>query len=94
MILKKYYLGCLAHASYLVVDQVGGQAAVIDPQRDIEQCIADAEEPGCTIGHLFLTHMHADFIAGHLELATVSGDDPPRGAGERRVRVHADGQRR
>ena len=68
MILSQYYLGCLAHASYLVADRVGGTAAVIDPQRDIEQYLADAEELGCTIGHVFLTHMHADFIAGHLEL--------------------------
>ncbi|HTP20079.1 MAG TPA: rhodanese-like domain-containing protein [Solirubrobacteraceae bacterium] len=68
MILKQYYLGCLAHASYLVADQVGGRAAVIDPQRDIEQYVADAGELDCTIGHVFLTHMHADFIAGHLEL--------------------------
>ncbi len=68
MILRQYYLGCLAHASYLVADRVGGTAAVIDPQRDIEQYLADAEELQCTIGHVFLTHMHADFIAGHLEL--------------------------
>jgi len=68
VILKQYYLGCLAHASYLVADPVGGRAAVIDPQRDVEQYVVDAEEIGCTIGHVFLTHMHADFIAGHLEL--------------------------
>jgi hydroxyacylglutathione hydrolase len=68
MILRQYYLGCLAHASYLVADQVGGRAAVIDPQRDIAQYLADARELECTIGHVFLTHMHADFIAGHLEL--------------------------
>jgi len=68
MILKQYYLGCLAHASYLVADQVGGRAAVIDPQRDIEQYVADAAELDCAIEHVFLTHMHADFIAGHLEL--------------------------
>jgi hydroxyacylglutathione hydrolase len=68
VILRQYYLGCLAHASYLVADQVGGQAAVIDPQRDIAQYLADAEDLQCTIGHVFLTHMHADFIAGHLEL--------------------------
>ena len=68
MILKQYYLGCLAHASYLIADRVGGHAAVIDPQRDIEQYVADAEEHRCTIEHVFLTHMHADFIAGHLEL--------------------------
>ena len=73
MILKQYYLGCLAHASYLVADQVGGHAAVIDPQRDIEQYVADAEELNCTIGHVFLTHMHADFIAGHLELRDRAG---------------------
>jgi glyoxylase-like metal-dependent hydrolase (beta-lactamase superfamily II)/rhodanese-related sulfurtransferase len=68
MILKQYYLGCLAHASYLVADQVGGTAAVIDPQRDIDQYLADAGELQCSIKHVFLTHMHADFIAGHLEL--------------------------
>ena len=68
MILKQYYLGCLAHASYLIADRVGGQAAVIDPQRDIEQYLADAERLGCEIRHVFLTHLHADFIAGHLEL--------------------------
>jgi hydroxyacylglutathione hydrolase len=68
VILKQYYLGCLAHASYLVADQVGGHAAVVDPQRDIEQYVVDAEELNCTIEYVFLTHMHADFIAGHLEL--------------------------
>ena len=68
MVLKQYYLGCLAHASYLVADEATKRAAVVDPQRDIEQYLADAEELGCRIGHVFLTHMHADFIAGHLEL--------------------------
>ena len=68
LILKQYYLGCLAHASYLIADQATRQAAVIDPQRDIEQYLLDAERLDCTIGHVFLTHMHADFLAGHLEL--------------------------
>jgi glyoxylase-like metal-dependent hydrolase (beta-lactamase superfamily II) len=68
MILKQYYLGCLAHASYLVADEEGGTAAVIDPQRDIEQYLADAQQLRLEIKHVFLTHMHADFIAGHLEL--------------------------
>jgi glyoxylase-like metal-dependent hydrolase (beta-lactamase superfamily II)/rhodanese-related sulfurtransferase len=68
MILKQYYLGCLAHASYLIADRAGGSAAVIDPQRDIEQYLADAKQLDCEIAHVFLTHMHADFIAGHLEL--------------------------
>jgi hydroxyacylglutathione hydrolase len=68
VILRQYYLGCLAHASYLIADQVGGRAAVIDPQRDIDQYLADAQALGCRLAHVFLTHMHADFIAGHLEL--------------------------
>jgi glyoxylase-like metal-dependent hydrolase (beta-lactamase superfamily II) len=68
MILKQYYLGCLAHASYLVADEVGGRAAVIDPQRDIEQYLDDAQRLDLQITDVFLTHMHADFIAGHLEL--------------------------
>ena len=68
MILKQYYLGCLAHASYLIGDEESGAAAMIDPQRDVEQYISDAEALGCRIEHVFLTHFHADFIAGHLEL--------------------------
>ncbi len=73
MIFKQYYLGCLAHASYLIADRVGGQAAVIDPQRDVDQYIADSEELECRIEHVFLTHLHADFIAGHLELRDRTG---------------------
>lgn len=73
MILKQYYLGCLAHASYLIVDREGGHAAVVDPQRDIEEYLADAEQLDCRIEHVFLTHMHADFIAGHLELRDRAG---------------------
>jgi hydroxyacylglutathione hydrolase len=73
MILKQYYLGCLAHASYLVADEDSGAAAVIDPQRDVEQYLEDAERLGCQIEHVFLTHFHADFIAGHLELRELAG---------------------
>jgi glyoxylase-like metal-dependent hydrolase (beta-lactamase superfamily II) len=80
MILKQYYLGCLAHASYLVADRVGGEAAVIDPQRDIDQYLVDAEELGCRITHVLLTHMHADFIAGHLELRDRTGAEIMLGA--------------
>src|SRR5215216_4715492 len=68
MILKQFYLGCLAHASYLVGDETTGDAAVVDPQRDIDQYVAFASEHGLTIRHVLLTHFHADFIAGHLEL--------------------------
>src|SRR5271167_1390595 len=68
MILKQYYLGCLAHASYLLADEASSTAIIVDPQRDIQQYLADAEKYGLRIRHVFLTHFHADFIAGHLEL--------------------------
>jgi rhodanese-related sulfurtransferase len=68
MILKQYYLGCLAHASYLLGDEQNSTAIVVDPQRDIQQYLADAEKFGLQIRHVFLTHFHADFVAGHLEL--------------------------
>jgi rhodanese-related sulfurtransferase/glyoxylase-like metal-dependent hydrolase (beta-lactamase superfamily II) len=68
MILKQYYLGCLAHASYLLGDEASHTAIVVDPQRDIQQYIDDANALGLHIRHVFLTHFHADFIAGHLEL--------------------------
>jgi hydroxyacylglutathione hydrolase len=68
MILKQYYLGCLAHASYLLGDEASATAIVVDPQRDAGQYVADAEKFGLQIRHVFLTHFHADFLAGHLEL--------------------------
>jgi len=68
MILKQYYLGCLAHASYLVGDEESSTAIIVDPQRDIQQYLMDAEKYGLQIRHVFLTHFHADFVAGHLEL--------------------------
>jgi glyoxylase-like metal-dependent hydrolase (beta-lactamase superfamily II)/rhodanese-related sulfurtransferase len=68
MILEQYYLGCLAHASYLVGDGTSGVAAVVDPQRDVDQYLADAGKLGVEIRFVFLTHFHADFVAGHLEL--------------------------
>jgi rhodanese-related sulfurtransferase len=68
MILKQYYLGCLAHASYLIGDEASKTGIVVDPQRDVEQYLVDAEKWGLQIGHVFLSHFHADFVAGHLEL--------------------------
>jgi hydroxyacylglutathione hydrolase len=68
MILKQFYLNCLAHASYLVGDESTGVAAVVDPQRDVDQYLAFAAEHRLQIKHVLLTHLHADFIAGHLEL--------------------------
>jgi DMSO/TMAO reductase YedYZ molybdopterin-dependent catalytic subunit/glyoxylase-like metal-dependent hydrolase (beta-lactamase superfamily II) len=73
MILKQYYLRCLAHASYLIADEASGDAAVVDPQRDVDEYVEDARRIGCRIGHVFLTHFHADFVAGHLELRDREG---------------------
>ena len=80
MFLKQYYLGCLAHASYLIADEESGTAVVVDPQRDIQQYLVDAERLGVKIQHVFLTHFHADFIAGHLELRDRCGADVRLGA--------------
>jgi glyoxylase-like metal-dependent hydrolase (beta-lactamase superfamily II)/rhodanese-related sulfurtransferase len=73
MILHQYYLGCLAHASYLIGDESTGTAVVVDPQRDVDQYLEDAKKQGLTIRHVFLTHFHADFLAGHLELRDRAG---------------------
>ena len=73
MILKQFYLNCLAHASYLVGDETTGTAAVVDPQRDIERYLEFASEHGLQIKHVILTHLHADFVAGHLELRDRAG---------------------
>jgi glyoxylase-like metal-dependent hydrolase (beta-lactamase superfamily II) len=71
MIFKPFYLGCLAHGSYLIGD--GGEAAVVDPQRDVEQYLEEARAQGLTIRHIIETHLHADFVSGHLELARRTG---------------------
>ena len=67
MILKQFYLNCLAHASYLIGDEAAGTAAVVDPQRDIDRYLEFAAEHNLKIKHVILTHLHADFVAGHLE---------------------------
>lgn len=68
MKIEQFYLQCLAHASYLIIDERTKRAAVVDPQRDIEQYLEAAEAAGAKIESVLLTHFHADFIAGHLEL--------------------------
>lgn len=68
MVLKQYYLGCLAHASYLLGDEASSSAIIVDPQRDVQQYLDDADKARLQIRHVFLTHFHADFVAGHLEL--------------------------
>lgn len=68
---KQFYLGCLAHASYYIGS--GNEAAIIDPQRDIQQYIDEAESNGQRIKYIIETHSHADFVSGHLELSGKTG---------------------
>src|SRR6266852_1156556 len=69
--IDNFFLGCLAHASYLVSSE--GIAAVIDPQRDVDIYIKAADEKGLKIAHVIETHLHADFVSGHRELAARTG---------------------
>jgi hydroxyacylglutathione hydrolase len=64
VIFKQFYLNCLAHASYLIGDEETGTAAEVDPQRDIQRYLGFAEEHKLQIKHVFLTHLHADFLPG------------------------------
>jgi hydroxyacylglutathione hydrolase len=71
MYFEQFYLGCLAHASYMLASQ--GEAVVVDPQRDVDVYLKAAEEHGARILHVFETHLHADFVSGHRELAARTG---------------------
>jgi glyoxylase-like metal-dependent hydrolase (beta-lactamase superfamily II)/rhodanese-related sulfurtransferase len=73
MYFKQFYLGCLAHASYLIGSE--GEAAVVDPQRDVDQYITEAAALGFKIKYVIETHLHADFVSGHRELAARTGAD-------------------
>ncbi|MEP6769891.1 MAG: MBL fold metallo-hydrolase [Acidobacteriota bacterium] len=71
MYFQQFYLGCLAQASYLIGS--GGEAAVVDPRRDVDEYIDVARKEGLTIRHVIETHLHADFVSGHRELARRTG---------------------
>jgi len=71
----QYYLDCLSQASYLIGDETTGRAVVVDPRRDVEEYVRDAEAAGLTIELVIETHFHADFLSGHLELAAATGAD-------------------
>ena len=71
MIFKQFYLGCLAHASYFIASE--GEAAVVDPQRDVDQYIEEANANNVKINYIIETHLHADFVSGHRELAARTG---------------------
>jgi hydroxyacylglutathione hydrolase len=71
MYFEQFYLGCLSHASYMLGSE--GEAVVVDPQRDVDLYVKVAEEHGLTIRHIVETHLHADFVSGHKELAARTG---------------------
>jgi hydroxyacylglutathione hydrolase len=71
MYFEQFYLGCLAHASYMLASE--GEAVVVDPQRDVEIYLKAAEANHVAIRHIFETHLHADFVSGHRELAARTG---------------------
>jgi glyoxylase-like metal-dependent hydrolase (beta-lactamase superfamily II)/rhodanese-related sulfurtransferase len=71
MYFKQFYLACLAHASYLIGS--GGEAAVVDPQRDVDEYISEADAQGLKIKYVIETHLHADFVSGHQEIAARTG---------------------
>ncbi|HKH97658.1 MAG TPA: rhodanese-like domain-containing protein [Candidatus Sulfotelmatobacter sp.] len=71
MYFEQFYLGCLAHASYMLASE--GEAVVVDPQRDVEMYLNAAGKQGVAVRHIFETHLHADFVSGHRELAARTG---------------------
>ena len=75
MYFNQFYLGCLAHASYMIGSD--GEAAVIDPQRDVDIYLDEARQHGLSIKHVIETHLHADFVSGHRELS-MSGREKQR----------------
>jgi len=96
MFFARYYLDCLSQASYMVGDRTTGRAVVVDPRRDIGEYLADAERHGLRIEGVINTHFHADFLAGHLELAAATGawiGYGSRAEAEYPIRKLADGER-
>lgn len=83
MIFTQHYLACLSQASYLIGDQTSGRAVVVDPRRDVAIYVDEAEANGLTIERVIETHVHADFLSGHLELAARTGAVIAYGAGAR-----------
>ncbi len=80
MILHKYFLKCLAHGSYLFADDESREAAVVDPQRDVDHYIRILETEGLKLKYVLETHVHADFVSGYRELAERTGAETVYGA--------------
>jgi hydroxyacylglutathione hydrolase len=77
----QYYLECLSQASYLIGDETTGVAAVVDPRRDVQEYLNDAASAGLRVEYVIETHLHADFLSGHLELAAATGATVVYGTG-------------
>src|SRR6266540_640172 len=73
MIFTQHYLACLSHASYLIGDETSGRAVVVDPRRDVGVYLDEAAASGLTVERVIETHIHADFLSGHLEIAARTG---------------------
>lgn len=87
MFIKQLYTGCLSEAAYYI--ESNGEAAVIDPLRDIDEYLALATERKSTIKYIFETHFHADFVSGHLDLSKATGATIVYGPGtETKFPVH------
>ncbi|WP_231427245.1 rhodanese-like domain-containing protein [Pedobacter sp. Leaf250] len=71
MKIEQIYTGCLAEAAYYI--ESNGEAAIIDPLREVGTYLKKAEKAGATIKYIFETHFHADFVSGHVDLAEKSG---------------------
>ncbi|MFJ8196469.1 rhodanese-like domain-containing protein [Streptomyces sp. NPDC096152] len=96
MFFAQYYLDCLSQASYMIADETTGRAVVVDPRRDISEYLADADAHGFTIQGVINTHFHADFLAGHLEMANRTGawiGYGRRAEAEYPIRKLSDGER-
>ncbi|HEY2815265.1 MAG TPA: MBL fold metallo-hydrolase [Acidimicrobiales bacterium] len=93
---SQHYLECLSQASYVLGDESTGRAVVVDPQRDVHDYLAEAEEAGLHIELVIETHVHADFVSGHLELAAATGAEIAYGSEAKidfPVRHLTDGER-
>ena len=71
MKIEQIYTGCLAQGAYYI--ESNGEAAIIDPLREVQPYLNMAEERGAKIKYIFETHFHADFVSGHIDLAKKTG---------------------
>ena len=93
MFIKQLYTGCLSEAAYYI--ESNGQAAVVDPLRDIDAYLQLAKERNATIRYIFETHFHADFVSGHIDLSKATGATIVYGPGTQTafpVHVAKDGE--